>query len=273
MDLRQKRRRTMTRRALMTAAGISLLVGIDQARSEADRLQVEHRQLRLPNWTIGNLRIAFLTDWHLSSERAERRTREAIDQARSHKPDLVLLGGDYISSALRWKPDWMSSCLSDLAALKCPVRGVFGNHDLDARSQIAEMMRDAGMPLLVNEATTLAGLTLVGIDDGITGFPNLEMVPAFRGQSNVVLLFHEPDYAEGLVQNASLTLCGHTHGGQICLPGGFPMHLPKGGRNFVGGTFEIAEKLMYVSRGIGTSGPAVRAFCRPEISILDLRSQ
>ncbi len=261
----------ITRRALLTAAGISLAVGLDQARSEADRLQVEHHHLGLPNWTLGNLRIAFLTDWHLSSERAERRTREAIDIARSYKPDLILLGGDYISSALRWQPSWMKTCLSDLSAIKCPVTGVFGNHDLEARIQIGQMMREAGMPLLVNEVTTMSGLTLVGIDDGITGFPNLEMVLAFRDKANVVLLFHEPDYAEGLVQNACLTLCGHTHGGQICLPGGFPMHLPKGGRNFVGGSFEIDRKLMYVSRGIGTSGPSIRAFCRPEISILDLR--
>lgn len=258
---------------MLTATGISLIAGIDQARNEADRLQVEHVTLKLSDWTLGNLRVAFLTDWHLSSERALRRMREAIDQVRGYHPDLILFGGDFISSALRWQPDWMLVCLDDLKPLGCPITGVFGNHDLDARSEISGMMREAGMPLLVNEVTRMDGLTLVGIDDGITGFPDLEMVPKFKDQRNVLLLFHEPDYAEGLVQNASLTLCGHTHGGQICLPGGYPMHLPRGGRNFVGGTFEIDRKLMYVSRGIGTSGPAYRAFCRPEISILDLRSQ
>ena len=236
-------------------------------------MQVEQRTLQLPKWTLGNLRLAFLTDWHLCSERAFRRTLQSIDIARGYKPDLVILGGDYISSALRWQPDWLSDCLKELKQFGCLVTGVFGNHDLDARESISGMMRDAGMPLLVNEVMRRDGLTLVGIDDGITGFPNLEMVTPFKDEQNVLLLFHEPDYAEGLVQNASLTLCGHTHGGQICLPGGFPMHLPKGGRNFVGGTFEVAGRLMYVSRGIGTSGPSFRAFCRPEISILDLRSQ
>jgi hypothetical protein len=99
--------------------------------------------------------------------------------------------------------------------------------------------------------------------------------PAFIADGSyspsLIALMHEPDFVSILPKKVCLQLSGHSHGGQMCLPMGVPIHLPRGGRLYVQGFYPHAPVPLYVTRGIGTTGLDFRTFCPPEVSILTLR--
>lgn len=272
-DDQKLNRRKITRRYFIGGVAVAGALAFDQGRNEINRVEVVQRSMSLPRWTAGSVRIAFLTDWHLNDVPATKRVKQALRTAMEFKPDFILFGGDYISSLRPWRILWIAETLEVLRDYRGVVAGVYGNHDYQSRDQILETFAATRSHLLVNETLRRDGIEILGLDDAITGFPKLEMTNEMQQRGNQILLLHEPDYAAPLVPQASLTLCGHTHGGQICLPGGFPLHLPRGGRKYVAGEFNFEETPMYVSRGLGTSGPAYRAYCRPEITILDLNGR
>jgi predicted MPP superfamily phosphohydrolase len=272
-DDRKLNRRKITRRYFIGGMAVAGALAFDQGRNEINRVEVVQRSISLPRWTAGSVRIAYLTDWHLNDVPATRRVKQALRVVLDYRPDFILFGGDYISSLRPWRILWIGETLEVLKDYRGVVAGVYGNHDYQGRDEILGTFRDTRAHLLANEVLRRDGIEILGLDDAITGFPKLEMASEMQRKDNQILLLHEPDYAAPLVPQASLTLCGHTHGGQICLPGGFPLHLPRGGRKYVAGEFSFDDTPMYVSRGLGTSGPAYRAFCRPEITILDLNGR
>ncbi len=89
---------------------------------------------------------------------------------------------------------------------------------------------------------------------------------------SLLVLFHEPDYVKITPTNVSLQLSGHSHGGQICLPGGRPLHTPYGANTYYAGYYANAPVPLFVTRGVGTIGPKLRLFCPPEVTILTLRT-
>ncbi len=87
-----------------------------------------------------------------------------------------------------------------------------------------------------------------------------------------LLLWHEPDRAgESALAGASLQLSGHTHGGQVVVPGVGPLVLPPQGRKYPAGLFRVGGMPLYVTRGIGMLPPRMRICCPPEITLLTLR--
>jgi predicted MPP superfamily phosphohydrolase len=116
------------------------------------------------------------------------------------------------------------------------------------------------------------GVTIAGIDDAIANRQRYDFLTGGNHSKSLVALFHEPDFVDEVPKHISLQLSGHSHGGQICLPGGFSVHSPFGARKYVAGFYPNARVPLYVTRGIGTTGPDLRTFCRPEVSILTLES-
>lgn len=110
------------------------------------------------------------------------------------------------------------------------------------------------------------------MDDATFNFQNYEFFPSEKVSKNCLAVLHEPDYVEEMPGHVSLQISGHTHGGQVCLPFGYAMHTPKGGRRYIAGYFPHANVPLYVTRGVGTVGIDYRLFCRPEVTILTLRS-
>ena len=88
---------------------------------------------------------------------------------------------------------------------------------------------------------------------------------------SLLALFHEPDFVSEVPKHVSLQVSGHSHGGQICLPGGYAVHTPFGAKKYKSGYYPDARVPLYVTRGVGTTGPDYRLFCRPEVTILTLR--
>ncbi|HET7188819.1 MAG TPA: metallophosphoesterase [Gemmatimonadaceae bacterium] len=223
------------------------------------------------------LRIAFASDFHVGATTDERVLRAACDAIEALEPDVLLLGGDFVSV----RADDIHALAPLLAAIRAPLGkfGVFGNHDLRAnRPVVAAALRQAGVRMLVNETLRLPAphddVTIIGFDDPIRGAPNGELLAGVDGVR--VLLMHAPD---GLLaagdEGFDLALCGHTHGGQIVMPGGAIPYLPHGelSRSYPGGSYRVGEgdrRALIVSRGVGCSTVPVRVLCGAEVHLITL---
>jgi predicted MPP superfamily phosphohydrolase len=161
---------------------------------------------------------------------------------------------------------------------KYGIFAVLGNHDLwtDAVVVRAGLERE-GVPVLVNQGVTLSvgrdNIYLAGLDDAWSGQPDLSA--ALDGSATdipVILLAHEPDVADisALDGRVSLQLSGHSHGGQVRLPGvGAPI-LPYLGQKYEQGVYRVNNMWVYTNRGLGVIPPPVRLNCPPEITEITL---
>jgi Predicted phosphohydrolases len=224
-----------------------------------------------------DLKIAFASDFHAGATTDERVLRAACEAIAALEPDVLLLGGDFVSV----RADDIHALAPLLAEIPAPLGkfGVFGNHDLRAnRPIVAEALQLAGVRMLVNETIRLSAphddVTIVGFDDPIRGAPNGELLAGVDGVR--VLLMHAPDgllAAEG--ESFDLALCGHTHGGQIVMPGGAIPYLPHGelSRSYAVGRFDLhasQPRTLIVSRGVGCSTVPIRVLCGAEVHLITL---
>jgi predicted MPP superfamily phosphohydrolase len=245
---------------------------------EPHRLKVERLSLAFPDLPPGldGLRLVQLSDLHRGYVVGEQEIERAVAVANALAPDLFVLTGDYVTHGWRYA----EPCAAALSALRAPLGryAILGNHDhwTNAR-RVAAALREAGLTVLRNQAERVerggAGLWVVGIDDALVRKHDvaaaLEGVPlsAFK-----VALMHEPDMADEIAQYpVQLQLSGHSHGGQICLPGIGPLHLPKMGRRYPIGLYRVGGLQLYTNRGVGRVQPAVRFNCPPEITLITLR--
>lgn len=273
----QKPRIKITRRRAIAVLGAGAVgLGLSQL-GDRDDIQVERRTLRLPRWDADGFKIALITDLHMDSKSKGDRAVRAATLASLEKPDVVLIGGDIVSTS---KPDGIEQChraLHAILALGIPTVGVLGNHEYQTKGPaeiiagLTKVFGDHKMPLLRNETYSLDGVTVCGIDDGIAGRDRHDFLTPVQSK-NVVTLFHEPDYVDRVDTKASLMLAGHSHGGQMCLPFGVALATPRGARKYIKGYYASTPVPLYVSRGVGTVGPSVRTFCPPEVTILTLQS-
>ncbi len=219
------------------------------------------------------LKIAFASDFHAGRPTHPAIFADLFARIRDEQPDLLLLGGDYITGPARHA----AVLCPGLAACHPPLGkfAVFGNHDLSTDDQhIARLFEDAGVTMLVNRAATLPApfdtVSVCGMDDPWTGAP--DAAATFAGAAATrILLVHAPD---GLLilkgQRYDIGFAGHTHGGQIALPDGTPIVMPQGplSRPYYYGRFPVKDNGdLIVSRGVGCSGIPVRINADPELVI------
>jgi hypothetical protein len=221
-------------------------------------------------------RILLLTDLHLDG--LDGLTEVLIDRVRGLEVDLCLLGGDVRMEM--YGP--MAPALRRLRQLLAHVRardgilGVLGNHDC---IEMLPEFEEAGVRMLVNDATAVVRdgetLCVVGLDD-----PHYyrchDLERAFRGLppgAFKVLLAHSPEvYREAVGYGTRLYLCGHTHGGQICLPWVGPLFTHSAAPRFTAaGRWEYRGMVGYTSRGAGASGVPLRFNCLGEVPLITLR--
>jgi predicted MPP superfamily phosphohydrolase len=170
----------------------------------------------------------------------------------------------------------MAGMRSLCTALKQPVFAVLGNHD---SIRMAPELEGMGIRLLLNENVTLRQgadqLYLAGIDDAhYFRVHNLEKsAQGIPGQAASILLSHTPEvYRQAAHTGFDVMLCGHTHGGQICLPGGIPLTLDSRCPRYMGaGSWRYHTMTGYTSVGAGTSIVDVRLNCPPEITLHTLQ--
>jgi predicted MPP superfamily phosphohydrolase len=218
------------------------------------------------------LRIGLLTDIHRSRWVSHDDVRDAVALVMAERPDLIVLGGDYVTWGDRQFVGRAADALSPLSAPN-GVFAILGNHDDDHEMPAAlagngvQVLRDARTHLVIKgEGIDLAGIRYW------TRRP-VDIANVVRGATSpVVLLAHDPRrLTEAAALNIPLVLSGHTHGGQVVLPGLGPI----AARKFpvVAGVGRLQRTAMFVSRGVGTVYVPVRINCPPEVAILTLKPE
>ncbi len=224
------------------------------------------------------LRICQLSDLHVGPYVRGFQIKNAIDIANREKPDIVVLTGDFISKQRRFADE----CAEVLSELDAPL-GVFatlGNHDFWVDAQyVSDALRDGGVTVLRDDvAEIVSGLYLVGMDDWWEG--NRDISGIVRGipeDDNYILLQHNPDVVltpKAYGRPPALILSGHTHGGQVNIPGLGPPIVPtRLGSRYAAGLFDFDGVKLYVNRGLGAITPPVRFNCPPEVAVITLRAE
>ncbi len=240
--------------------------------ANAAKVQLRHNTVRLANLpsAFGGFTILHLSDLHADlSGPAMRRATELVDGLQY---DLCVLTGDYRG---RTHGD-CRPCLEAVAALREALSGdvyaVLGNHDSITMVPDLEAL---GIRVLLNERVVIerdgASIYLAGVDDAhFFRADNLEKAAGEIPRGCVsVLLSHTPEiYRQAAHAGFNLMLSGHTHGGQICLPGGVPILLEADlPRAFAAGAWRYAGMAGYTSVGTGSSVVPARFNNRPEITL------
>ncbi len=247
---------------------------------EPNDLEVSQVDVALPSLpaSFAGLRIAHLTDLHASPTVPVERLRAAVTAALTAQPDLVILTGDYVSSLAHGEDKVVADVLSTLRA-PLGVYAVFGNHDhwSGPVEMVNSALRRAGVTVLTNEGVPLERggehLFLAGVDDVRQNKADLAAaLRAAPAGGCIVLLAHEPDFADEVARDGRVTLqlSGHSHGGQVVLPFAGPIYLPYMARKYPRGYYRIGGLQLYTSRGIGTVHLPARFNCPPEIAVLEL---
>lgn len=264
------------------AAGLSLEgFGHEPRHPVAERVEV--RLARLPE-AFDGFRIAQLTDIHFGPYMDQDLLGKAMRLAQEFQPDVVTLTGDFVSHPFgkRSGPEGArhaEPCADVFARWKgVPILAVLGNHDHWNNAKIvAGSLADRGIRVLMNQAEAMERngqrLWIAGIDDLLDGAPDLrKAVAGIPDHETTVLLAHEPDFADHAASfPVDLQLSGHSHGGQVRIPGIGPIILPTMARKYHTGLNRVGRLQVYTSRGIGVIDPPVRLNCLPEVTLITLR--
>jgi predicted MPP superfamily phosphohydrolase len=203
-------------------------------------------------------------------------THAIIERVRDVEYDLCVWTGDYRYRTYGDFDAVLQSMRNLRSNLTGPVYAVLGNHD---SVKMVPEFEDADIRMLMNESVVIerdgARVHLAGIDDAhFFGVGNVEKaLGAVPDGAVTILLSHTPEvYRLAGHAGIDLLLCGHTHGGQICLPGGIPVTLDARIPRHMGrGNWRFGAMQGYTSRGAGSSVVGVRLNCRPEITVHELR--
>jgi len=292
------------RRVIKALAGLFLAfagTGAYAAAWEPVCQGVTRYRLTPRGWPAGRrLRLAVISDLHIGSLHVPLpRVVEIVDATNALKPDLTLLLGDFVASRERGASDPpMRDWAAELARLRARdgVFAVLGNHDWwhdpatqSARAgptQVGRALEQVGILVLENRALRLATaegpLWLAGLGDQIAFLPRRRGLPhglddlagtlAQIGDDGVpvIMMAHEPDVFARMPNRVSLTLSGHTHGGQVRLFGWSPIVPSRYGNRYAYGHVREDGRDLIVSAGIGTSQLPIRFGIPPEIVLVEL---
>jgi predicted MPP superfamily phosphohydrolase len=287
--------RKISRRTFMKLGGSSMVAAAMPLFSLSSRLGIDSYQLGVERVTVRSARIPAelngfsigqLSDLHRGRDISVAYIEKAVRMLQALSPDLIALTGDYVYGA-----GMGLSAMQALRELSAPqgVFAILGNHDYwepnEPRSEpeIVRAMREvfAGKPfqLLRNSHTRLTigdtPLHMVGMEDAMRRQADLK--GALRGlaaNQPAILLAHEPDVADqaASLYPLALQLSGHSHGGQVRLPGIGPLVLPELGQRYPMGLRQVQGMNLYTTRGVGMTGLALRINCPPEITLIQLQA-
>lgn len=288
---RNRNKRGLTRRRFLfggfAVAGLSAPATLSYAATEASsRLTLTHYAPKPPAWPAGRrLSITVIADIHAGGPNLGReRVREVVELANAQRSDLIVLLGDYVAThhfVTERVP--FEVWAGELGALKAPLGtwAVLGNHDWRVgAAAVRRALNGAGIPVLENDAVRIgegaSRFWLAGLGDqlayriGHRRYVGVDDLPGtlrqVKGEEPLILLAHEPDIFTQVPDRVTLTIAGHTHGGQIRVPLIWPAFVPSAyGARFAYGHIVEEGRHMIVSGGIGTSIVPARLGIPPEV--------
>jgi predicted MPP superfamily phosphohydrolase len=249
---------------------------------ETRRVEVVDLPLTLPRLAqeFDGYRLVQIGDIHLDDWTRPQRLYRIIEMVNEQRPDLVAIMGDFASySSRRLDEGLLVGALRRLSA-RDGVLAILGNHDyLTDVNLVRRCVHEGGITELLNDAHTLrrgaARLHVAGIDDVMEGRSRLDLVlRRLREEGAAILLAHEPDFADVAAATGrfDLQLSGHSHGGQVRVPLLTRLVLPPFAHRYPRGLHQVGGMALYTNRGLGTVHARLRFLCRPEITVLTLRS-
>lgn len=219
-------------------------------------------------------RILYMSDLHLDTIPGYEQA--IIDRIKDLNADLCLLGGDYRMSSSGSLKTIIGPMKKIAAVIKASdgAYAVLGNHDTGL---MAEKEDEIGISLLLNEHVEITRgdqkITITGTDDPFRYYTDQALYALENSaQGFKIALIHTSELSEQAAENGyDFYMCGHTHGGQICLPGGQPLVTHQNeGREFIRGFWEVNGMKGYTTSGAGVSGLPVRFFCPGEVVLFHL---
>src|SRR5438105_1874048 len=249
---------------------------------EPASLTVTEQSLNVPGFARRPLRVAVLTDLHVGSPfNGITKLHEVVDRTNSARPDLICVLGDLVIQGVvggRFvAPEAIAAELARLRARAGSV-AVLGNHDgwFD-HGRVRAALEAIDVRVVEDTATKLetpsGPIWVAGVSDLWTGRHDLAaaLAPIERDGAPVILLTHNPDVFPLVPEQVSLTLAGHTHGGQVRLPFVGRLIVPsRFGQRFAAGHIVEGGRHLFVATGIGTSILPVRFRVQPAVAILNL---
>ncbi len=284
MKLKSPRNSTLLKlaaSAFLSGAALATSGWMYASKIEPGWLEITTHSLILPRLdpAFDNYRIIQISDIHMETWMTQKRLAEVVKTTNLLRGDLIAITGDFVTDLYHRTS---ADLVDNLSKLKAPdgVFAILGNHDYWTNVKtIRQILEMSGITELSNTAHTLirdgASLHLAGVDDYWENKARLQDVLAqLPAEGAAILLAHEPDYAVISAQSGrfDLQLSGHTHGGQVVLPGIGPIVLPMYGRKFPKGLYKVDDMLLYTNRGLGTARPQLRFNCRPEIAMITLHA-
>jgi len=252
---------------------------------EPSWVEITHVRLKLPRLgkAFEGFRLVQISDIHMGGWMNTEHFSDVMKLALHQGADLLALTGDFVYYHGDLKV--VARAIEDLSEVFKTLGdvsrlGVLGNHDLrSAPGDIRKMMEKHQILDLTNGVHTIMRgiecLHIAGVDDLHYGHPDLDkLVAALPKDGSAILLSHEPDFAEesARTERFDLQISGHSHGGQVVFPFVGPPFLPKGGRMYYDGLYQVGTMLQYTNRGVGTVAPFIRFNCRPEITVFTLKA-
>jgi uncharacterized protein len=251
---------------------------------EPRRLELRRVELTLPRWpaALDGLRVGILTDLHAGVPHAGLDAAERVAATLvAERPDLVCLLGDFLDRRALFSrpldPRALMARLAPLADVPLGAFAVLGNHDWYAGAwPIVDALEEIGATVLEDSAAPAGddGLWIAGVGDyRVRGARVDRALMPVPEDAPVLLLSHDPDAFPHVPERVSLTLSGHTHGGQVGIPRLRRPFVPsRYGERYLRGHVVEGGRHLLVSSGIGTSGLPVRFLRPPEVISLTLRA-
>jgi predicted MPP superfamily phosphohydrolase len=249
---------------------------------EPSLLKVNRVELTIPKWHTEHqqFKIAILSDIHAGAPFINiEKLQEITEKTNQLKPDIIFILGDFMAHVIglqRIEPEPMMNALKGLKATYGVVT-VLGNHDwyYDG-NRIIKAIKAVGFTDLENDVINIndnnQSFWVAGISDFWTGKPDIEgTLKKVKDQNPIILITHNPEIFPEIPKRVSLTLAGHTHGGQLKLPLLGNIVLSKVGNRFAAGHIIETGRDLFVSTGIGTTASPFRFGVPPEIVLLTLK--
>lgn len=244
---------------------------------------IEPKMIITHRYTVGSndgqkaVKVVQLSDIHIQKKYPVAQLEKIVTKVNNENPDIILFTGDLFDNYATYGP--VEEVITALKRLKAPLGkyAVWGNHDYGggAAHIYPEVLAAADFHLLENSGVTIPlsnekSIYIGGLDDSVLGNSSVEDTLANRQSDYTILLSHEPDKADDVLnQNIQLLLSGHSHGGQVKLPF-FRIKNVKAEKYFEGFYHLENDTTLYVNTGLGTTKIPARFGVPPEIAVFDL---
>jgi len=275
-------RRKFIKRSALGSIGLGALTGGYVWQIEPfwlEFVKVKMPISNLPDHLVGKS-LMQISDIHVGNKFDYNYLIQSFIEAQTFNPDFVVYTGDYVHWENEKQLEQIREVFQYAVKGKLGTAGILGNHDYGlgwseqhVADNIAEILKDTGINMLINSEIDLNGLNVIGIDDywALNFDPQKALSNYDETKANLVLC-HNPDACDKPLWNnyTGWILSGHTHGGQCRIPGLTPPILPIKNKRYFAGKIDLHDgRTLYVNRALGHLYQ-IRFFVRPEITIFEL---